>query len=303
MSKEIEDIFSDEMENEIKKEVRKKRKWLYVKVIAITSIVLSMIIGIVAYSLINLDEKKYSHMISINKDVDFVYFRKYPNTFIGELKVERNGMFDYDESYTMYKKIGGKSIFLGEHRFKNNHAIRNGNIDGYYNDFNTIFNEDINKRVCNIYGVRPLYFLYPDVDYGRIINDIKFLDEISENKIIEMVLCFDKEYSYKDINNILDKSLITFYWTNETASNMIDENDDKPFTNEEFVTGVKSIDNYGNRIENPVERYSKNFGIEYTEENLYSKGVVVVGTKEELSRLENNPMIKHSVIGNVVDKY
>ena len=32
-------------------------------------------------------------------------------------------------------------------------------------------------------------------------------------------------------------------------------------------------------------------------------GIVIQGTADELKEIENNPMIKHAILGNIVDKF
>ncbi|WP_338422882.1 anti sigma factor C-terminal domain-containing protein [Clostridium beijerinckii] len=83
------------------------------------------------------------------------------------------------------------------------------------------------------------------------------------------------------------------------------------------VIGIKSIDGAGEfrsdtdgRIQNfraaikqlkdiGETRYIKNID----ENDIRIIGAVVVGRPKELKAIENNPIIKHAVLGTVVDKY
>ena len=154
------------------------------------------------------------------------------------------------------------------------------------------------------------------LDKENIINDFHFLNEIDENKIVEMALSFDKEYTYEEVNKIIDSNLITFYWvennSEEQKQHMIE------FNNPAFsVVGIKSIDGAG-EFRNDVDGRMKNFiaainqlkevgdtqYIEYIDEtNIKIIGAVVVGSPKELKAIQNNSMIKHAILGTVVDKY
>ena len=157
-----------------------------------------------------------------------------------------------------------------------------------------------------------------DLSNGKenIINDFHFLNEIDDNKIVEMALSFDKEYTYEEVNSMLDSNLITFYWVDnnsEEAKQHIIEVKNPAFS----VVGIKSIDGAGEfkddidgRMENfkAVVKQLKEIGhTQYTEDidenNIKIIGAVVVGSPKELKNIQGNPMIKHAILGTVVDKF
>jgi hypothetical protein len=90
------------------------------------------------------------------------------------------------------------------------------------------------------------------------------------------------------------------------------------FKNPAFsVVGIKSIDGAGEfkadvngRMENfkAVLNQLKEIGhTQYTEDidenNIKIIGAVVVGSPKELKAIQDNAMIKHAILGTVVDKY
>lgn len=171
-----------------------------------------------------------------------------------------------------------------------------------------------------IYGLKNLIFKYPYINYENIIKDFKHLDEIEDNKIVEMALSFDKQYTFEEVNNMINKDLITFYWVDnnseEQKKNKINSNlrfDD----NQESVIGIKSMNQYGDimydlkdRQDNFIDavkklRLSGNEEIvqNIDENNIEINGIVVIGTLKEIKELKDNTMIKHAILGNVVGKY
>ncbi|WP_342212382.1 anti sigma factor C-terminal domain-containing protein [Clostridium beijerinckii] len=342
LSKDIDELFSDRMEEEIKKEVKKKRNKLNVKLIAI-GIISTLIIIIVGNLALNFASNKYVEgSYSKEKIVkQLEYSIMYPNEYVGEERCIEMGYFNYETVDYVSKRIGSRVLFTGLKT--NNRSIFDNKFEKVDQGGRTIsnipLNDDINKRYSTAYGLRELHFLYPYVNYGRniyeyetdknkrtedeisegkenIINDFHFLDEMDDNKMVEMALSFDKYYTYEEVNSILDSNLITFYW--------VDNNSDEEkkhiieFNNPAFnVIGIKSIDGAGEfrsdtdgRMENfkAAIKQLKDIGeaqyIKNIDENdIRIIGAVVVGSPKELKAIENNPIIKHAVLGTVVDKY
>jgi len=133
-----------------------------------------------------------------------------------------------------------------------------------------------------------------------------------------MVLSFDKEYSYEDINKNFNSSNIYFYWidmSNDEKKSYYEM--EKSYLNENEVIGIKSITGEGEFISDEIERLNEyKEAIAYLEDNKYRNtieisdinynkisGIVVQGTANELKELRDNSMIKHAVLGNIVDKF
>lgn len=347
MSKEIDDIFSDKMEDKIKSEVRKKRKRSNIKLVAI-GIILTLSIFIISNLGLSVVSNKYIEN-SYSKDREIKqleYSIMYPDEYIGQERCISTGYFEYESIYDIGKRIGNKVLFAGSSSNAKSivKSIMEKKFEASADKLSwTIsrnpLNDDISKRYNNVYGMRKLHFLYPYVHYGKniyeyqtednkisksdlstgkecIINDFHYLNELDDNKVVEMALSFDKGYTYEEINRMFDKDLITFYWVDsnseEEKQHMIE--DDNPAFN---VVGIKSIDGVGEfrddvsgRMENfkAALKQLKEMGhdqyTEYIDENnIKIIGAVVVGSPKELKAIQNNSMIKHAIMGTVVDKY
>ena len=331
----IDELFSDQMEDVIKNEIKKKRNKLNLKLITI-SIVSTLIIIIVGVVALNFASDKYINY-AYSKDSELQkleYDIMHPNEYIGKESCRETGYFKFESTYEYGKRLGSKVIYAGSDNYlgglsKNGVSIK-GWILGQYP-----INDTIDKRSSNVYGLRNLHFLYPYVQYGKYIhefideenkilendeetkvNDFGLLNEIDDNKIVEMALSFDKEYIYEDINKLIDNKLITFYWVDnnsEEEKQRVIETRNPAFD----VVGIKSASKPGqfdhglnNLRENFKEtvRKLKEIGHDQYVENINENnfkisGIVVVGSPKELKAVQNNCMIKHAILGTVVDKY
>lgn len=335
MSKDIEDIFSDKMDSEIKKEIKKRRNRLNLKLIII-SVISTIVIIITGIFGLNYASEKYIND-SYRKDYEIKlleYEIKHPNEFIGKENCRETGYFKFEATYEYGKRLASKIIYAGSDNYlggisKNDVLIKGSPALQYP------INDTIDKRYSDVYGIRKLYFLYPYVEYGNYIykfandenkillndketkvNDFSLLDEIDNNKIVEMALSFDKEYIYEDINNSIDNKLITFYWVDNNS-----EEEKKRVMEEKVPTsdviGIKASVMPGQFEHGPrvfrddfkeVVKKLKEIGhdqdVQNIDENNFKiSGIVVVGSPKDLKPLQNNPIIKHAIIGNVVDKY
>lgn len=309
MNKDIDDLFSDKMGNEIKNEIIRKRGKSNRKLI-LTSILATILIIFVGNLIVSTISNKYI-FYSAMKDTennDLEYRIKHANEYIGEERYHGTGYFRYEGEYIVGKKIGDKVFYNGTLKYS-------GGLDSF--------------RICGwvgengrgkIYGLKNLIFKYPYINYESILKDFNRLDEIEDNKIVEMALSFDKQYTFEEVNNMVNKNLTTFYWvdnsSDEQKENKINANS-KLDENQDTVIGIKSMNQYGDIMYNVKDRQDnfidavKKLRLNGNEEivqnidenNIKIIGVVVVGSIKELKALQENSMIKHAIIGNVVDKY
>ena len=339
MSKDIDDLFSDKMENEIKSEIKKKRNKLNLRLI-ITAIISTLMIIIVVNLALNFASDRYIEN-AYSKEQQKLGLENTimnPNEYIGKESCLEIGYFKFESTYEYAKRIGSKVVYAGSAKYLGGIAKDIISKEGWTVS-NIPLSNNINTRYSNVYGLRKLHFLYPYVHYGsniyeyqidenkpteenlsnakeNTINDLHFLNEIGDNKIVEMALSFNKEYTYEEVNSMLDSNLITFYWVDnnskEEKEHIIEVNN--PAFN---VIGIKSIDGAGefradvnSRMENFKAAINQLREIDNTqyienidENNIKIIGAVVVGSPEELKKIQNNPMIKHAILGTVVDKY
>lgn len=317
MSKEIDDIFSDKNSDEITKELKAKRRKYNSKLIAKTislTIVILMVLGII---LNILSDKVLKYSFDKQSSIFYEeYTIMHPSEYIGERRYLETGLFKSLTFFDIGKVVKNKVINAGTRNLVS--GIQFGSVGYTYPD-NKDYNleEDITKRSYSTNGLRELSFMLPYVNYKSTINDFKYLDEIDENKYVEMVLSFDKEYSYEDVNKNFDSNNISFYWvdmSNDEQKAYYKE--EKGYLNENEVVGIKSITSSGKLILDKNERLSEyKEAITYLNDNKYRgiteigdgnytkvSGIVVQGTADELKVLKESPMIKHAVLGSIVDK-
>lgn len=318
MSKEIDNIFSDKNSQEITKELREKRRRYNSKLIA-KSISLTMAILIVLGLVLNVVSDKVIET-SFNKQ-SLIFYKEYtimhPSEYIGERRYLETGLFKSLTFFDIGKVVKDKVINAGTRNLVS--GVQVGNIGGIYTeDRYYSLEESLTKRSYNTNGLRQLCFMLPYVNYKNNINDFRYLNEIGNNKYIEMVLSFDKEYSYEDVNKSFGSDNISFYWIDmSTDKEKSYYQEEKSYLNENEVIGIKSITGEGNLIVDENERLNQyKEAIAYLKDNKYRStteigdggytnisGIVVQGTADELKNLESNSMIKHAILGNIVDKF
>lgn len=182
-------------------------------------------------------------------------------------------------------------------------------------------------------GYRRLDFFHPDLNYKEYRNDLDYLDEIGDKKILEVALSFDKPYKIGDIfklQNSLKDVNITFLWLNEFTKEKMEEykyeienydakacSVDEVFAVGLEVYGAKNYDfrSYNEGYEELMSKLKETDHAYYNqlyseiEERGFTKvedaevlGVVVQGTKENMEVIKDLDFIKASVIGVITEK-
>ena len=183
-----------------------------------------------------------------------------------------------------------------------------------------------------------MVFYYPYVDYSnRYKNDLSLLENVGNDKYMEIALSFDKEYSIDEVNNMIPENInLTWYWVDSVEDSH--KKTQKQYTDkqdlgdgeiieveqypdlcyENYAYGIKIINEYGEKIVNPEENFIqglKEGGITHiydiiagadgklTKDDIKVQGVVVTGDAESLKSLRHLTFIKASSIGVVTDKY
>lgn len=320
MSKEIDDIFSNKMDDEIKKEIKKKRNKLNSKLIG-KAILATLVILVVSNLVLGFASKKYIEYRFNNKtsEKSVEYMVSNPNEYIGKQSYIETGLFKYSSTYDIAKKVGSRTIYAGSDNEAGS-LIKFGLVglqSFFIDEDNPILDNNIENRRSNAFGLRKLCFMMPYVDYENVINDFNYLNEIDNNKYVEMVLSFDKEYTYDEVNTMLDSNLINFYWIDNNYEETKEYyTESKYYYDEDLVVGVKSHNYAGAFITDVDERLdifkgaigflreSASSGMvdNIDENNIEISGVVVQGNPEDLKKFENNNMIKHGILGNVIDE-
>ncbi|SHE98903.1 anti sigma factor C-terminal domain-containing protein [Clostridium fallax] len=256
-----------------------------------------------------------------------------PNNYIGNMQTN-DVVFTGRLEYTKYKFLGNKPIFDGNYKEEYTYLpLVNciyGESDKYL--FNRSGDDLEDLREYNKIGRPIMEFYHPSIKYKSYRDDLKNIKDIEDNKLIEMSISFDKEYTLDEIREIIPKDVtLNWCWINTLNKDDISkingyESDSEKIFNEYSVYGFKNIDNQGKYILNAEEKFIDSINIlrnnkdyknryeklintlsggqgEIKKENLKIIGVVISGNKNQIELLENNENIKASTIGAIAERY
>ncbi|MFD1739743.1 anti sigma factor C-terminal domain-containing protein [Bacillus salitolerans] len=178
-------------------------------------------------------------------------------------------------------------------------------------------------------GERVMLFYHPYLNYDHYLVDFDLLNQVSEDKYIEMALSLDQGYTIDEINTMIPDSVdVTWYRVNSYSQSQLDlfkDGENRPDlaqtvygfdayfdstfkeskrTEEDFVEDVKRLKD--SKYNNFFTFYVKDVLYDAIQENKEDGliiGIVVTGTKDELQVLNGLPFIKGAVLGATVDKY
>lgn len=180
-------------------------------------------------------------------------------------------------------------------------------------------------------GGKVMNFIHPEVKINQVPNELKNIDVFRDHQMIEMGLSFDRAYSLDEVKAMLPKDLplqwawIDVYSDEEVDSLQASESPANVFMENEVI-GFSMVDETGITLEDPVKKfmeavmYGKNHTGPYKrdmktlyetlskqgevdETNIKVIGAVVVGEKEALKQIQNEPSIRASSVGAVVDSF
>ncbi|WP_258049628.1 anti-sigma factor [Clostridium weizhouense] len=253
-----------------------------------------------------------------------------PNAFLGCVQVDDRIMVG-ELDYTRYRYLGNKPIIDGSYKdgYSYMYLINGiyGDLENYLFDRSGKSEKDLNEaQAYNKAGKKVMKFYDPSVNYENYTNDLKKLDEIEGNKLMEISLSFDKAYDFEEVKNMIPSNItLNWYWVDTFTENSEDSLN-KFIFDEYDVHGIKALDGEGKSLENPEKdfinvitrcknnkdyssEYQKLFDIlsngksEINKEDLKIIGVVVSGDRNSLKALKDKNYIKAATIGAVADKY
>lgn len=214
-----------------------------------------------------------------------------PNKYMGKI-TRYDGNFGGKSIYTTYKLIEGKLVYTGEGSYTYGLAY---DLDTDISSTSsplilgeTYDEEFLKLNRFNELGQREMIFFYPYVDYKMYKNDLSLLDEIGEDKYMEMAISFDKEYSIEEVNKMLPPDVnLTWYWVDEVSKEEKEKkkahdkiqshSDGEKYTmhypgeirSEERAYGVKVYDENGEKLDNPVEYFISNLESGLNDRSIY----------------------------------
>ncbi len=344
MEKDVEKIFN-EFENKKLGRVIKRARWQTI----LRNIVISFLVFCVCYFAISIFISNYISR-QVNMALNYSHAINNisaPNKHIGKT-VCYYSSFRTRIDYTTYKLIEEKVVYtgMGDYSFA---FLSHGMISETYPpvlDYNfdsSYLIDHFGYRRYNELGQRVMVFFYPFVRYdtSEYLDDLNLLDDISNEKYVEMALSFNREYTIEEVEKMLPEgTTVTWYWIDDLSENEkemlkipLKEQEEMelpfilpPVKSEYTAYGIKLYDNCGGEIPDPVGQFI-NFIIEgrteykgedefdriynniagddgkLTQDDIKIWGAVVTGNSESLKVLIGLPFIKASSLGVVTDKY
>jgi hypothetical protein len=184
-----------------------------------------------------------------------------------------------------------------------------------FSSYSTIIDEVNHIHIPN--GEKEMLFYVPQYRYKTYANDLAKIKDYPNDKYIELGISFNKGYSLNEVKRMLPKSVHQmWYWVND-YSNKADERNEPESGNwlygiydptskvakEMSSPKVKSESDFLKRLKKYDKSQSYYELIQSRQKDGFIIGVVVTGTKDTLLELTDQPYIKASSIGAVVDKY
>lgn len=322
MKKDLDDIFNEEkLDREIKRVKRKSRYRIFI-ISAIVSI--SIFIGgfylnrYMLYKKSSADMIRQKNIVRLTIPNGFISKSYYDFEFLGGKSYHRIG-----------RQVGDRTVILEDRRYR--FGISIGTTMTSSSSPRIIRPSDTPSLSFWETGYRKLIYYHPDIEYKVYRQDLNILDEIPSGKLIEMGLSFDKGYKPENINIVLPDINKSWIWLDLFTDEEMDkyrfeaENYDSSaaYIPEDKILGISSmgLDIFSYQAlkfrvlelfqvlgESPIEEHSQ-ISEEYIIEDSdkfempMMIGAIVYGTKDELQRLVDNPHIKASSIGVVVDMY
>ena len=331
MSEELFDV------NKMEKSLKKAQRKSILKTIIISASVI-LLLAIVSLFI----NRKFTDVTSSWTRNAYVAYHSIssPNELISTMEFY-DGILGGEVHYKTFKLIDDKVVYTGEGGygyglFRDEFLNRTGWGSSIL--FSGLSNEeDIEKPSYNELGQRTMAFFYPSASYKAVTNDLAKLNEIDDDKLVEVGLSFDKGYSVTEALDLFNTIEPSWLWVRDVT----EEESKKKYErlasdgstimsslirNEHNVYGFSLIDNNGERLENPTQQFAtfigtglKHKSIWHDEferlveviggedgiqkEDIVIYGAVVSGTAAELKALQQAPFVRASSFGVITDRY
>lgn len=247
-----------------------------------------------------------------------------PNAYFSNTQVDDRLMTGNIE-YVRYRFLGKKLITDGNYKVYYSYIPLINGVYGSTGDnlYSNITNseQDLEEMITyNKVGKRIMKFYHPSIQYENYINDLENLDNIGNDKVMELSLSFDNKYNLDEVKNMLPEGItLNWYWV-DTLTDELSETRPKPIFEESEIYGIKALDAQGRPLASPEEKFINSFEIlsdsysrlfnklsngksEISKDDLRIVGVVVSGDTESLKSLKDKSYIKAATLGAIADRY
>lgn len=322
----LDEIFND---NNLDKAIKKGKRKTFIKVSAI-SLVIAIIVFFAGQYIntevtMSMEEEAYNYN-KILVDLGI------PNGYISESYTTLGFLGGYS-IYEISRNVGSRSVILKDRYFAFGKQRVMTRVSRPHPDLDE-------GEWPNFYwenGYEKMLFFHPEISYKKYKNDLQLLDEIPNGKLIEVGISFDQPYTYGEVLNlILPNSNISWYWIDtyseedfyeyKSYAEDLDTIPTMSYIREHETIGLSfmrsryygeaGIWEFNNKYNALLETLQNSNDEKYkdTYQNLVNNGytdasnipilgVIVYGTKDELKELVDNPHIKASSFGVIIDNY
>jgi len=195
-----------------------------------------------------------------------------PNIYMSQYQIN-DGFLTGKLDYATYRIVGNRPVYNGTYKIQYNIIPIVTGIYGYSERGQLIQVEAEDEySYYNKVGNREMKFYHPYIEYKAYQNDLFMLEEIGEDKYLEMALSFDREYSLEEVQAMLtDEVKLVWYWVDTYNEGDLDKmkghyaefigNDGQPTGEKEYqeprflfanqVYGMKGVTSTGRIIDDP----------------------------------------------------
>lgn len=317
--KNLDDLFafSEEDMGQTAALLKKTKRQSSVRVALISGFVAILILALGGILKIQITPSLVSHQI-----IEQEYFHS--------LYGANNYLADWEEEYrliastgetTMYKLVEGIPVYwktIGLQRTVVTNGIQGGISDDWL--------ENQYSPVYSLNGQKMMQFFAPGVNYASYSDDFYRLDGMGAEKVVEMGLSLDRDYTLGEIEALLPEGVhLTWSWLNTYQEGELVVDGKGLVLLGDEILGFPSLDELGMPYANPIDQlkmtlemgmdaskkhrdefstvYARLGGDGLNESSVPIIGVVVTGTPEAIMGLVGQSWIKSASLGAVTDKY
>ena len=314
----LEQIFDEaKLDRAIKKGKRKSiKKTILISLVVAAFVFITVTIGNIFLTL-NMSNKAYD---SIHSYVSLTV----PNGYISK-SLETISFLGGRADYTISRTVGDKPVILENRTYgfgylPQKFSYRGSGAGGHKaGEWPTHYWE---------YGYNRMLFFHPQISYKEYKNDLANLSEVADGKVIEVGISFDKPYTISELSKILPDVDISWYWVDAFRDEDMERYEEEAAINDAKSTYISESEVLGVTVRS---QRAYHFGLDYSSflehlnaiqspqfEDIYNElnakgytdsdkvpilGMIASGTKEQLESLIDNPLIKASSFGVIIDQY
>lgn len=228
---------------------------------------------------------------------------------------------------TVNKTVGDREIVWNKKEVEIPFIGRKTVIDNERFTERTNFSERLNREVQynSFNGEREVSFYYPQQKYDYYPNELEIATQLDDNTLAEVALSFDKNYTLKEIQNLMGSENINWVWVktikedklgnvkSDSNSRIVDgpsadgfqvRGDDLNSAAKTFISNIELLSKEG-QYQTAVQKMAE--GINPNSfpmvDDLRISGVIVSGAPNELEKFQDLEIIQASTIGATIDMY